>query len=835
MSTPIANESAGPDEAGEPTSPAEIVGHAAAISSNSGNSAMLEVLRDISASLKRLEARVTAKNGAIIRADPTPSEPQNQAPHQDDDTAANTLKEPMAPGGSTLEPIPGEQPAASVKYVGKDRASTDVVPSRDNSLSILDSHGALDEISAIPNGQGNRDTTESSREIHGPNSNDHSLSNSNSQSRLDETGTESDDESSSVSSSLSILSADECKLRHFPYPPDFNRECEIPGVPDVEKLIGPAWSIPPDGRVSLPFTKYELIRCPPRDAKEIVITLSESNKNLEENCGFFRVVDFDPTRADDGKPIWKPAEYAIGTEMSWSVLGHTYSPPVQARDCHYFKQRGMFQSNALQSRAPWRRLLILQGSETGVYGESMEGVWGHTSHLDNGNDSHVYTQLLEHHLGNPQPPIRTENPYHHFHKFRITFFELVSGEWDHLKWGQLYSREISPGESYRECDFSVSVFFGTDDHFAKPKDEDMRTEGSGWTMVVVSPSGMFPFPRGPGVRQYGDRFGFGRHPSDRVDRVFRKAGRRAAPVDSVSCIIGFVLDAIRLRWLDLAESMDDLFAEEEISFGQPNEYVHLLYDDATFSRSKLYFWAVSCLTAFETSISNNIKHFQYYADAQIVPAVRDLRARDHEKLVKFYRTYKKNLDELAEVQERFEGHLRNIKGLRDSLFTASGVMESRQARVLSENVKLLTFVSIFFLPLAFSVALWSIPDINAKYPGIKTPLMAAIIIGLITYLIVFNLKRLVEFSHTAISIPKEYVMKKIREENALLSKSSKHWPAQRRWAARVRDLESFPKLKPVSSQWWLLVYALPRVWRWLYQCCFPMPQSTEPDIESANR
>src|SRR4051812_45042400 len=35
------------------------------------------------------------------------------------------------------------------------------------------------------------------------------------------------------------------------------------------------------------------------------------------------------------------------------------------------------------------------------------------------------------------------------------------------------------------------------------------------------------------------------------------------------------------------------------------------------------------------------------------------------------------------------------------LFSASGVMESRASTRLNENIKLLTFVSIFFLPLSF--------------------------------------------------------------------------------------------------------------------------------------
>jgi len=39
--------------------------------------------------------------------------------------------------------------------------------------------------------------------------------------------------------------------------------------------------------------------------------------------------------------------------------------------------------------------------------------------------------------------------------------------------------------------------------------------------------------------------------------------------------------------------------------------------------------------------------------------------------------------------------------LRDGLFSASVVIESRAATRLGENIKLLTFVSIFFLPLSF--------------------------------------------------------------------------------------------------------------------------------------
>jgi Mg2+ and Co2+ transporter CorA len=42
------------------------------------------------------------------------------------------------------------------------------------------------------------------------------------------------------------------------------------------------------------------------------------------------------------------------------------------------------------------------------------------------------------------------------------------------------------------------------------------------------------------------------------------------------------------------------------------------------------------------------------------------------------------------------------------------VIESRAATRLGENVKLLTFISIFYLPLAFCAGLWSINNVTAE-------------------------------------------------------------------------------------------------------------------------
>lgn len=182
------------------------------------------------------------------------------------------------------------------------------------------------------------------------------------------------------------------------------------------------------------------------------------------------------------------------------------------------------------------------------------------------------------------------------------------------------------------------------------------------------------------------------------------------------------------------------------------------------------------------------------------------------------------------------------------LFSASGVMESRQSRVLGENVRLLTFVSIFFLPLGLiivsnfhkilnaiklivSQAFWSVPDINETWPGIRTPVCVAAIGGIITYLIVFNLDILESLGRSTLSGPRNYLIGKMSFTQPLSTGMKKKTPSEpidpsklnngnietdtlpnsaQRWQSRAKDFEVFPRRdrNPKPSDWWLLLFAV---------------------------
>jgi hypothetical protein len=118
-------------------------------------------------------------------------------------------------------------------------------------------------------------------------------------------------------------------------------------------------------------------------------------------------------------------------------------------------------------------------------------------------------------------------------------------------------------------------------------------------------------------------------------------------------------------------------------------------------------------------------------------------------------------EKLQAIRVRFQQHHKNITALRDDLFSASAVKESQASTRLggqleppldrtwltnTENVRLLAFVSIFFLPLPFCTSLWSMSD--SLFP-LHVLIYVIVLVAFATYMVVFNLDALVRlFTNT---------------------------------------------------------------------------------------
>ena len=257
--------------------------------------------------------------------------------------------------------------------------------------------------------------------------------------------------------------------------------------------------------------------------------------------------------------------------------------------------------------------------------------------------------------------------------------------WKH---GPLYEHPFS--WQFRKCAFTLysPAAYEVDAAPADASDDPASSLARYWTLLVLAPSGFYNehnvlFPSrtaevGPGLFHVS------------VDPL----GKLTQPGAELK-FIGQGLEKISERWADF-QAYFDYILDSGNSLMHPSEHDNLLFDDGAFSRSRRYFWAIDCLSEFELCISDNLRQWELYRQARIDPeCLPDL---DQRQLIHVERQYRV----LQNQRETFRQKLASIRALRDALFNASAVIESRASTRLGENVKLLTFVSIFFLPLAFT-------------------------------------------------------------------------------------------------------------------------------------
>ncbi len=115
-----------------------------------------------------------------------------------------------------------------------------------------------------------------------------------------------------------------------------------------------------------------------------------------------------------------------------------------------------------------------------------------------------------------------------------------------------------------------------------------------------------------------------------------------------------------------------------------------------------------------------------------------------------------------------------------------------------ENVKLLTFVSIFFLPLGFCTSLWSIGD---DLFSMNMFILVIIVVAFITYAVVFNVNSIVRIGSEIYDLLKQRMMERMKADK------SPYWEQTGKQFQDASKLK--PKRKAVKPSEWLVgVYFL---------------------------
>ncbi|PBP25214.1 hypothetical protein BUE80_DR003680 [Diplocarpon rosae] len=158
----------------------------------------------------------------------------------------------------------------------------------------------------------------------------------------------------------------------------------------------------------------------------------------------------------------------------------------------------------------------------------------------------------------------------------------------------------------------------------------------------------------------------------------------------------------------------------------------LLFEDEEFTYSRRYFWAFQTLGLINDSIKAIIDAYEdTFTDdvwegkhKSLWPMIdqdshRNLYWRKRMSLLKKY--FETEIRNMVKMYKENDDRRKEIRTLRDQLFSGTSVLESRKSVELSavtilqgHNIKLLTLVSIFFLPLTFVTSVFGMTNMPTE-------------------------------------------------------------------------------------------------------------------------
>lgn len=544
------------------------------------------------------------------------------------------------------------------------------------------------------------------------------------------------------------------------------------------------------------------------------------------------------------------------------------------------RQNSLCQVDQQLSRvAPWQRIILCQGLSL-----APDKNVAIPFHLFPNAVEPIRLSTNLHLSGARRGGSETTNPYSDpENAFHITFYErfmpqskdlLKATKSRNLKVGHLFGKPEDDGnKNPDELAFRRSAF--TMIATSRPTQTEKRSLLNCeryWTMLILSPSGFFPLPTET-TREDGEKKK-ARTPVKTADTNIRwkiDVGQASQQTAELSCIV-YALREVDKRWRQFNEYIGSLLVED---FMDPKAYTTLLFDDETFSRSRLYFWILGCLNDFDADIEDNIKQWTLYRQARLrhlldlspesssapspqsssapspplssepspeISPEQSLRsppgpssksagkkvldprlestpepleeasplpfdsAKDLIRLRELDKEAQQIKQFLEDLRKEFKARRATVQGLRDGLFNASALMESRSSTRLGMNVQLLTYVSIFYLPLAFCAGLWAIPNINentTRNPFICTTFL----VGFCTYAVVFNLGNISAFLGGAYFRRRDQLLQKMEGD------------PDESWKTRRRRFDEFPpnQERKTPSEWWMVRYQMRCLLHRLYQ------------------
>jgi hypothetical protein len=418
---------------------------------------------------------------------------------------------------------------------------------------------------------------------------------------------------------------------------------------DLHSCLGNLYSVPPDGRLALSFERNELrLMCASDDISPYLRQIRKMFRNLDREGGSFCVKDFDifghsatyswkkekKAKVRKEPTYWKAAGASVLAESSGLVVapssnGHL----VDASEFKSLTGRDWFEGpddyynlsaegsvirrpravGFVQSRN-WYRLVYcrglasIMGSATSEKPSSLkdaEKIWSLLVYSSQqrprqrSDRRSVIQETFNLHISCSRIQRAGNHYLSRWKPFHITWFEILDDKQEvcqtsSWKSGPLYgSKKVL---RIRETAFTLAILphIGPNDDWdearAFPSNYDPSTvqkEGTDfWTILLLTPSQMSETEIG-----------------------------RDSPATYILLLIKQGLEKAADAWEEIRGHFS-LILDDQYTILDPQGHDELLFDDDTFSRSRLYFWAMDSLDMFITQIKGTISEWKDFWDAR---------------------------------------------------------------------------------------------------------------------------------------------------------------------------------------------------------------------------
>ncbi|KAH7018670.1 hypothetical protein B0J12DRAFT_586041 [Macrophomina phaseolina] len=244
-----------------------------------------------------------------------------------------------------------------------------------------------------------------------------------------------------------------------------------------------------------------------------------------------------------------------------------------------------------------------------------------------------------------------------------------------------------------------------------------------------------------------------------------------------------------------------------------------LFEDANFTYTRGYFWAHQTLGSINDSIKAMIDAYEdTFTDEVwegkhkcIWPLLDEALPRnDHfrRKLYLLRKEFEREIKHLeAQIRENNDRRL-EIRDLRDQLFSGTSVLESRKSVELSEitilqghNVKLLTLINIFFMPLTFVTSVFGMTNMPTEHSFWEFgTVLVTVCVPFFLLIGSLNTTKGYEFWKARCKEVMKSCLWFLAFVSGLSPKSSRPKNGQAREAEEQRSQASYPHLRNISAE-----------------------------------